>query len=69
MSESYKELLDQLVSQEISTIEVSKEDFLAFREAWAEHPARTQIVGEAHLGGDVTYRWQAGGADLTEEIE
>lgn len=69
MEKDYQSLLDQLVNQEIEEIEISREEFMSFREVWIHHPNRTQIVGEAHLGGSVTYRWQAEGDDLTEERE
>ncbi|RSU08666.1 hypothetical protein CBF30_05420 [Vagococcus entomophilus] len=55
---NYDELLEQLKANEISEIEVSHEDFLTFRESWIKREDRMHFVGEAHLGGSITYRWQ-----------
>lgn len=57
MENQFVNLLDKLVKKEINEIEVKREDFLLFREAWSQRDDRKHIVGEAHLGGNVTYHW------------
>lgn len=54
----FKKDLASLVAGELSKIEVSREDFFAFRNAWQEHPEKVKIVGEAQLGGRVIYTYQ-----------
>ncbi|EOL46099.1 hypothetical protein RV11_GL001175 [Enterococcus phoeniculicola] len=53
----YEKKLDELKEGTINEIEVSKENFFLFREAWLKREDRKFFVGEAHLNGDITYRY------------
>lgn len=55
--ESYETQLDKLKAGEIETIEVSREQFFLFREAWLAREDKKYFVGEAHHQGAVTYRY------------
>ncbi|MFV0558150.1 MAG: hypothetical protein ACK5MW_05890 [Enterococcus sp.] len=50
--------IKRLVNGEIEKIEVPKEQVLRFREVWVTSEYRQSLIGEAHLGGSVTYRYQ-----------
>ena len=52
----YIEKIESLVTGAVDELLVEKEDFFLFREVWLNHPKKSQIVGEASLGGKVTYR-------------
>lgn len=54
----FEELLTQLANHEIDEFDVSREEFMEFRQAWSAREDRKHIVGEAHLGGAVTYHWE-----------
>ncbi|WP_125981957.1 hypothetical protein [Loigolactobacillus iwatensis] len=53
----YKTQLTELEAGKRKLIEVSKDDFYAFRTAWLDYPRRKSIVGEAHRGGNITYHY------------
>ena len=53
--DSYKQLLDQLRNKEIEQFEVTKEEFLAFREVLVKDPQFKHFRGEAQQGGNVIY--------------
>ncbi|KAF1296575.1 hypothetical protein BAU15_14630 [Enterococcus sp. JM4C] len=53
----YEKQLEELKAGEIQEIEVTRENFFLFREAWIKREDRKYFVGEAHLNGGVTYRY------------
>ncbi|MGM0124154.1 hypothetical protein IGI37_001528 [Enterococcus sp. AZ194] len=55
--ESYEKQLEDLKSGTLQEIEVSRENFFLFREAWLNREDRKYFVGEAHLNGAITYRY------------
>lgn len=54
--EGFTNLLQQLQDGTIEEIEVQQDEFFSFREAWIVLPNRNDIVGEASLNGQITYR-------------
>ncbi|OCS87504.1 hypothetical protein [Caryophanon tenue] len=52
---NYVQLLNDLASQKITKIDVSKEEFYAFRELLVKHPKFKHFRGTAHQGGNITY--------------
>lgn len=57
MTNQYEQQLEQLIAQQITKIEISKNDFYAFREVLVKHPKFKHIRGTAHQGGRVTYTY------------
>ncbi|MBE9390359.1 hypothetical protein [Vagococcus salmoninarum] len=58
MSENpYTAKIDQLVAGLLNEIVIEHAEFMLFREAWLVHSQRKSIIGEATLGGGVTYRF------------
>lgn len=57
MENNYEELHDKLAAKEIDELHIKREEFMAFRDVWIKSEDRKHIRGEAHLGGNVTYRW------------
>ena len=55
MTAQFEQQLEQLIAQQITKIEVSKQDFYVFREILVKHPKFKHIRGTAHQGGKVTY--------------
>ncbi len=53
--EAYKQLLDQLRSGEIEKVEISKAEFLAFREVLVKDPQFKHFRGEAKQGGNIIF--------------
>lgn len=53
--ERYQQLLDQLRKKEIEEIEITKEEFLAFREVLVKDSQFKHFRGEAQQGGNVKY--------------
>lgn len=54
---SFQEKIDALVAGELPEIIIEQPDFMAFREIWASHPQRKEIVGEAGLNGRIKYKF------------
>lgn len=57
MDTDFVMLLNQLRQGELQELTVTPEDFMAFRAAWADFPGRKEIVGTAHRGGTIVYRY------------
>ncbi|MGM9949795.1 MAG: hypothetical protein ACI33P_06695 [Lysinibacillus sp.] len=55
MMEKYKQLLDQLRHGEVEKVEVSKAEYLAFREVLVKDPQFKHFRGEAKQGGNVMF--------------
>lgn len=55
--EKFLNEIEKLISGEITEIEVTREDFFSFREAWVNHAKKDFIIGEARLGGSVIYTY------------
>ncbi|KGR80528.1 hypothetical protein [Ureibacillus manganicus] len=53
--EKYKNLIEQLKNGEINTIEISKEEFLLFREILVKDELFKHFHGEGKQGGNVVY--------------
>lgn len=53
----YDQEIQDLVDGKVDRIEVKHDLVMLFREAWLKREDRKYIVGEAHLGGHVTYRY------------
>lgn len=52
----FKVEIDKLVSGDLTEIHIEPTDFLAFRDAWLDHPEKKRIIGEAQHKGHVVYR-------------
>lgn len=57
MMENYEELLDQLRHKQIERIEISKEQFLAFREVLIRDSQFKHFRGEAQQGGSIIFTY------------
>lgn len=55
--EKYKEMIDKLKKGEINSIEITKEDFLGFREVLVKDEHFKHFRGEAKQGGKVIYTY------------
>ena len=53
--EKYEQMLNKLRNKEVETIELSKDEFLAFREVLVKDPQFKHFRGEAHQGGSVIF--------------
>lgn len=53
----FEEKIKQLVAKEIEEIKIEKEEMMAFREVWKDHPERRSIIGEAGHEGKIIYRY------------
>ncbi|MDI2589616.1 MULTISPECIES: hypothetical protein [unclassified Psychrobacillus] len=54
---SYEEKLNMLQSGDIDTLEISKEDYLAFREVLVKREDFKHFSGEAKQGGKIIYTY------------
>ena len=52
---NYETLLNQLRNKEIERLEITKEDFLAFRQVLVKDPQFKHFRGEAQQGGNIIY--------------
>ncbi len=57
--EKYKDLLNQLRNGEIEKVEISKADYLAFREVLVQDPQFKHFRGEAKQGGNIVFTFLA----------
>ncbi len=55
--EEIERLFEQLKNGELTQLDVSKEDFLAFRSVLVKRNDFKHFRGIAHLGGSVTYEY------------
>ena len=55
MNNPFDEKIEQLRKGEIEKIEVTKEDFFMFREAWIKQEDKKYFRGIAGLNGNITY--------------
>jgi hypothetical protein len=53
--EKYKDILDQLRNGEVQKVEVSKAEYLAFREVLVKDPQFKHFRGEAKQGGNIIF--------------
>lgn len=63
MMEDYKKALEKLVAGDISEITVAPKDFLDFRKAWQDQPARKEVVGMAQRNGTIIYQFKENASD------
>ncbi|MEY8442451.1 hypothetical protein AALA17_07440 [Lactobacillaceae bacterium 24-114] len=52
----YEQLLEDLHDGKIKEFEIKPEEFIEFQPIFHAYQFRTQISGEAHRGGTLTYR-------------
>lgn len=52
----YQQLLEDLHDGKIDQFEITPENFQDFQPIFHAYAYRTQIVGQAHRGGTLTYR-------------
>lgn len=55
---NFKLEIDELITGKRESIEINRDEFTAFRQEWLKLPQRNDLVGEAHFGGRVVYRYQ-----------
>ena len=55
--EEIQQLFDQLKNGDIDQLDVSKQDFMAFRSVLVERQDFKHFHGIAHIGGAVTYHY------------
>lgn len=53
--EHYKNILDQLRNGELDQVEISKAEYLAFREVLIKDPQFKHFRGEAKQGGNIIF--------------
>ncbi|MBD8026632.1 hypothetical protein H9636_08180 [Ureibacillus sp. Re31] len=53
--EKYKKMIEQLKSGEVKSVEISKEEFLQFREVLVKDEMFKHFRGEAQQGGNVIF--------------
>ena len=53
----FEEKIDQLMADDQAELVIQQNEFMEFREAWVKHPRRKEIIGEAGLKGQITYRF------------
>lgn len=54
--QNFKQLLDDLRAGKIAQFTIGPDDFQEFQPVYHSYPYRTQIVGKAHIGGEIIYR-------------
>lgn len=54
--QNYQQMLDDLRDGKITEFEIKPAEFQTFQPIFHSYPYRTQIEGEAHRGGALTYR-------------
>lgn len=54
-SEDFEQQLDDLRTGKISQFEIGPDNFQAFQRVYHAYPYRTQIEGQAHIGGKIIY--------------
>ena len=59
----FSELLTQLVNGKIDFLEVKPEEFPNFQDVLMDFPERKQIIGTAHRGGAITYKYENGNSN------
>lgn len=57
MAQDYTELMNQLKDQKIDQFEIGPEEFPAFQQAFMAFDTRKRIIGQAHKGGKIIYRY------------
>lgn len=53
----YEQMLEDLTTQKITKLDISKEQFYAFREILIKHPKFKHVRGIAYQGGNITYTY------------
>lgn len=51
----FKQELDDLRAGKIKQFKITPENFQAFQRVYHAYPYRTQIEGQAHIGGKIIY--------------
>ncbi|MGY3766956.1 hypothetical protein ACWOAH_10555 [Vagococcus vulneris] len=54
---NFSKELTELIEGNRKEIQVSKEEFLNFRDIWSKLPEKDKIVGEAQHNGHIIYRF------------
>ena len=57
--EQYKKMLDQLRNKEVTSFEITKEEYLQFREILVKDEQFKHFRGEAKQGGNIVYTYLA----------
>lgn len=60
MERNFSQELADLIAGKIEKIEINTDEFTSFRQEWLKIKEKDWVVGEAHFGGDVTYRYEPG---------
>lgn len=55
--EQYKKMLDQLRNKEVASFEITKEEYLQFREILVKDEQFKHFRGEAKQGGNIVYTY------------
>ncbi|MGF7437273.1 hypothetical protein [Lentilactobacillus senioris] len=60
MQKDYAELLRQLASGELATLQITADEFMEFQSAYMNFESRKKIVGEAQANGIIVYHFENG---------
>lgn len=60
MPKDYAELLRQLASGELTTLQITADEFMEFQSAYMNFESRKRIVGEAQANGVIVYHFENG---------
>ncbi|MCH4123909.1 MAG: hypothetical protein LKH74_08785 [Levilactobacillus sp.] len=66
MAKDFTALMNQLKNKELDEFEVTPEEFPAFQKAFMAFETRKRVVGQAHKGGKLIYRYDDGGKNDAE---
>ncbi|MCA9765076.1 MAG: hypothetical protein KC455_01510 [Carnobacterium sp.] len=58
-SNQITENIEKLISGKTDEIFIKKEDFMAFREVWLNHPEKNSLIGTANHYGEVSYHYKS----------
>ena len=53
-----EEGIEKLIKGETNELFIKKEEFMEFREIWANHPEKDAIIGTANHYGEVSYHYK-----------
>ncbi|AYM02868.1 hypothetical protein [Levilactobacillus yiduensis] len=57
MAKDFTDLMNQLKDKKLDEFEVTPEEFPAFQKAFMAFETRKRVVGQAHKGGKLIYRY------------
>ena len=58
MMRDYQKELAELKKGMKTELQISSQEFLAFRQIWMQDPERKNIVGDAQEHGEIIYRYE-----------